>query len=74
MGNGFYPTDKDKLKKTPQKDLDPDKQGYLNALISELDSLRTMNVYNSPDNLDIVNVPEYKISNYIISRFIFNAA
>ena len=41
-------------------DLDLDKQGYLTALQSELDTLRTMNVYNSSDELDIVNVPQHK--------------
>ncbi len=62
LGKAFYPTDKDKLKKAPRTmrelhkldDLGPDKQGYLNALQSELDSLRTMNVYNSSDNLNIL--------------------
>jgi hypothetical protein len=69
LGKAFYPTDKDKLKKAPRPmrelykldDLDPDKQGYLTALQSELDSLRTRNVYNSSDNVDIVNIPQNKI-------------
>ncbi len=42
-------------------DLDPDKQGYLNALKRELESLRTMNIYNSSDILDITTVPQHKI-------------
>ncbi len=50
-------------------DLDPDKQGYLNALNSELDSLRTMNVHTSSDNLDINNVPQHKIGS---SKLIFS--
>ncbi len=77
MGKAFYPTDKDKLKKAPRTmrelhkldDLDPDKQGYLNALNSELDSLRTMNVYTSSDNLEINNVPQHKIGS---PRLIFS--
>ncbi len=49
-------------------DLDPDKQGYLHALYSELNSLRTMNVYNSSDQLDIATVPQHKIGS---SKLIF---
>jgi hypothetical protein len=63
----IYPTDKDKLKQAPRTmrelhkldDLDPDKQDYLNTLNSQLNSLRTMNVYTSSDNLDINNVPKH---------------
>ena len=59
---------KDKIKKSPRTmrelhkldDLDPDKQGYLNALNSELESLRTMNVYDSSDILDITTGPQHK--------------
>ena len=77
LGKAFYPTDTDKLKKAPRTmrelhkldDLDPDKQGYLTALQSELDSLRTMNVYNSSDTLDIINVPQHKIGS---SKLIFS--
>ncbi len=50
-------------------DLDPDKQVYLSALQSELDSLRTMNVYNLSDNLEIVNVRQHKI---VSSKLIFS--
>ncbi len=50
-------------------DLDPDKQGYLTALQSELDSLRAMNVYNSSDTLDKINVPHHKIGS---SKLIFS--
>jgi hypothetical protein len=50
-------------------DLDPDKQGCYTALQSELDSLRTINVYNSSDQLDIANVPQHKIGS---SKLIFS--
>jgi hypothetical protein len=50
-------------------DLDPDKQGYLNASNSELDSLRTMNVYTSSDNININTVPQFKIGS---SKLIFS--
>ena len=73
----FYPTDKDKFKKAPRTmralhkldDLDPDKHGYLNALNSEVDSLRTMNVYTSSHNLDINYVSQHKIGS---SKLIFS--
>jgi hypothetical protein len=47
LGKSFYPSEKDKLKKAPRTlrelnkldDLDPAKQGYLNALQSEMDFL-----------------------------------
>jgi hypothetical protein len=68
LGKAFFPPDKEKIKKAPRTmrelhkldDLDPDKQGYLNALDSELDSLRTMNIYNSSDQLNIDSVPQHK--------------
>ncbi len=50
-------------------DIDPDKQGYLHALKRDLKSLRTMNVYNSSDTLDIDNVPQHKI---VSSKSIFS--
>ena len=50
-------------------DLDPDKQGYLDALQSELESLRSMNVYNSSDLLNIDSVPQHKIGS---SKLIFS--
>ncbi len=50
-------------------DLDPDKQGYLSALQSELESLRIMNVYNYSNTLDIANVPQHKIGS---SKLIFS--
>ena len=50
-------------------DLDPDKQGYLNALNSELDSLRTMHVYNASESLDLGNVPQHKIGS---SKLVFS--
>ena len=52
------------------EDLDPDKQGYLDALNSELNSLRTMDIYNSSDQLDIASsVPQHKIGS---SKLIFS--
>jgi hypothetical protein len=77
LGKNFYPTEQDKLKKAPRTmrelykldDLDPDKQGYLTALQSELDSLRTMNVYGSSNKLNIVNIPQHKIGS---SKLIFS--
>ena len=50
-------------------DRDPDKQDYLNALNSELDSLLTIDVYASSDKLDIKNVPQHKIGS---SKLIFS--
>ena len=78
LGKAFIPPDKDKkLKKAPRTmreltkldDLDPDKTGYRNALNSELESLRSMNVYNSSDLLNIDSVPQHKVGS---SKLIFS--
>ena len=77
LGKAFFPADKEKVRKAPRTmrelnkldDLDPDKQGYRDALNSELDSLRTMDVYNSSDQLDIATVPQHKIGS---SKLIFS--
>lgn len=69
--------DKVKIKKAPRTmrelykldDQDQDKQGYIQALHSELESLRTMNVYNSTDLLDIASVPQHKVGT---SKLIFS--
>ena len=50
-------------------DLDQDKQGYIQALNSELESLRSMNVYNSSDLLNIDSVPQHKVGS---SKLIFS--
>ncbi len=78
MGKAFSPTDKEKIKNAPRTmrklhkldDIDPDKQGYLHALNSEHDSLRTMNVYNFSDQLDVATVPQHKIGS---SKLIYSA-
>ena len=50
-------------------DLDPDNAGYITALNSELESLRSMNVYNSSDLLNIDSVPQHKVGS---SKLIFS--
>ena len=78
LGKAFIPPDKDKkIKKAPRTmrelskldDLDPDKTGYRDALNSELESLRSMNVYNSSDLLNIDSVPQHKVGS---SKLIFS--
>jgi hypothetical protein len=78
LGKVFIPPDKEKkIKKAPRTmrelskfdDLDPDKTGYRDALNSELESLRSMNVYNSSDLLNIDSVPQHKVGS---SKLIFS--